>query len=181
MTDENPIDVFREPERRIADIHAAQQFKEGMRRFIYKEPYNLSDELEGEAASATINEEPTKTEQHHKDDVDINVMMERLGVTNKDDIPVVPIDMVNTYDFTEVVDLQEALNRINRAKELFAQMPARIRSRFDNDPAKMYDYLGNEENHEEAIRLGILKNEPPPTAPSAQKTPPGDPGVSPST
>jgi phage internal scaffolding protein len=35
-------------------------------------------------------------------------------------------------------------------------LPAQIRSRFDNDPAKLIDFLENEQNHDEAIKLGLV-------------------------
>ena len=35
-------------------------------------------------------------------------------------------------------------------------LPAQIRSRFENDPAKLIDFLDNSENLDEAIKLGLV-------------------------
>ena len=44
-------------------------------------------------------------------------------------------------DFTQVADYQTALNTVNNAREQFAQLPAKLRDRFDNDPAKMLAFV----------------------------------------
>lgn len=63
-------------------------------------------------------------------------------------------------DFTSVPDFQESLNRINRMNEQFMSLPAVIRAKFDNDPAKLIAYLDQTKKDpkikEEAIQLGIL-------------------------
>jgi hypothetical protein len=44
-------------------------------------------------------------------------------------------------------------------------LPANIRSRFDNDPAKLIDFMENPANREEAESLGLVnKSEPVPVA-----------------
>ena len=42
----------------------------------------------------------------------------------------------------------------------FMELPAQLRSRFNNDPAELIDFLGKEENREEATKLGLVAAKP---------------------
>lgn len=59
-------------------------------------------------------------------------------------------------DFTGVVDnYQDALNLVIAADEAFMALPANIRKRFDNDPAKYVSFFEDPRNFDEAISLGL--------------------------
>jgi phage internal scaffolding protein len=64
-------------------------------------------------------------------------------------------------DFIGAPDYEQALQISNRAKDQFALLPAHVRGRFENDPAKFLDFVSREENGAECIRMG-LKKEPEP-------------------
>lgn len=121
------------------------------------------DEREG-AAAATGNFEPTLTEQHHKDDVDLNVIVKRYGIKDGS-IPVAPMNPEHYGDFSEVVDLRTALDRVRAAEAHFQALPADVREKFDNNAAKMYTWVTNPKNSEEAVRIGLLKKEEPAAPP----------------
>lgn len=158
--DRGPIDAFPEAKGRI-------KHKKRNGDQLEKE-----DILEGKRTSVTWDVGERLTEQHHKDDVDLNVMMARMGVTNRERIPEVPISP-EINDFTEVVDLREAMDRMNTAKEQFAGLPAKLRARFNNNPANMYTFLQDRENYAEAVKIGLLQQAPMPE-PEKEKTPPQD-------
>lgn len=97
-----------------------------------------------------------RAQQQFKDETDINVIVRRFGVTGK--APVVFRNPIT--DFVDVTDYQSAMNAVVAAQREFAQLPAALRKRFGNDPAVLLDFLDDESNRDEAVRLGLVK--PPP-------------------
>lgn len=137
------------------------------RRFTYREPYDQDqEELMGEAA-ATYNENVSLTEQHHKDEVDLNIVLARMGVTDGSIPPEIALNERFYGDFTEPLDLRSALDAVNRAKEQFAMLPAALRRRFHNNPAELYEFVSDRDNTEEAVKLGLLTK-------TEEKTPPAE-------
>lgn len=63
-------------------------------------------------------------------------------------------------DFTDVVDYETSLQRIDRAQQSFAALPAKIRDRFHNDPAELIEFVSNADNRDEAIKLGLIAEIP---------------------
>lgn len=105
--------------------------------------------------------EPSLAQQSFKEDADINVMLERFKVTG-----VMPqgVLMPSYGDFTGVSDYRSARDAMLKAEHAFMDLPANVRSRFDNDPQKFLEFCADDKNRDEAIRLGLV------AAPSA---PPG--------
>lgn len=66
-------------------------------------------------------------------------------------------------------DFQTAMDTILAAKSMFADLPAKLRSRFANDPAQFLDFVQDEDNREEATRLGLLKPRAPGATPLAPR------------
>lgn len=97
--------------------------------------------------------EPTKTQQQFAEDADINVIVRRFGLTGE-----LPDDYraPQSGDFTGVTDYHSALNAVREADAAFMEVPAEIRARFDNDPAKLIKFVENAKNREEAIELGLV-------------------------
>ena len=105
--------------------------------------------------------EETKAQQHMKDECDINVIVERFGLTGQ-----LPADLKTPMqgDFTNVHDFQTALNLVIEARDAFMQLPANVRARFHNDPQEFLEFTSDEANRDEAKKLGILvdrKEDPP--------------------
>jgi len=103
-------------------------------------------------ASGLVCEEPTRAQQHHKDECDINVILERFGRTGQ-----VPVNTISgTYgDFSGVHDYHTALNAIIASESEFAALPAKSRNRVDNEPSKLIDFLDDPKNQAEAESLGL--------------------------
>ena len=102
-------------------------------------------------------EDPSLAQQHMKDECDINVIVERFGVTGQ--LPQAPLEP--TYgDFSGVSDYHSALNAIRASEEAFMALPAKIRAKFDHDPNALLEFLQNETNRDEAIELGLIDGEP---------------------
>jgi len=84
-----------------------------------------------------------------------------------------------SYGDVSSLDFQSAQDMIVRAKEMFAALPSKIRSRFDNEPAKFLAFMEDEDNRSESVRLGLRKAEKAPEAvvPEVPATPLPEGGV----
>lgn len=94
------------------------------------------------------------TQQQFKDECDINTIVARFGLTGQlpDDVRV-PV----SGDFTGVVDFQTAMNSVRAAEEAFMELPGALRARFANDPQRLMEFVSDDENMDEARKLGLLK------------------------
>lgn len=121
-----------------------------------RNPYNYDmDEVSSKTGLEC--KDPSKAQQHMKDECDINVLVERFGVTGK--FPVSPIEP-SYGDFSGVGDYHTALNKIKAADAAFMALPAKLRAKFDHDPNALLNFLENEQNRGEAIELGLIDGEP---------------------
>lgn len=114
-------------------------------------PYNY-DRNEASDQSGLACPEPTKTQQQFAEEVDINTIVERFGLTGE--LPQnlrVPL----TDEFVETMDYQTSLNKIIEADEAFMRMPAAIRADFQNDSAKFVDFVSNPANVEQCRKWGL--------------------------
>jgi phage internal scaffolding protein len=104
-------------------------------------------------ASGLVCEEPTRAQQHHRDECDINQILERFGKTGQ-----MPVNAISgTYgDFSGVHDYHTALNAIIASENEFAALPAIIRNRFQNDPANLIEFLDDPANKQQAQELGLV-------------------------
>ena len=88
---------------------------------------------------STINSLPSKTDPSYKEDCDANEIMRRFKRTGM----VTHLAKIKGKfaDVSDVPDLLEGMERIEEAKDLFLNIPAKIRKKFDNDVSKFYQYL----------------------------------------
>lgn len=127
-----------------------------MTKVFVRNPYNYDMALASQE-SGLVCQDPSLAQQHMKDECDINVIVERFGVTGS--LPVSPL--TPSYgDFSGVSDYHDAINRIRASEEAFMALPAKIRARFDNDPNSLLQFLQSEENREEAIQIGLIDGKP---------------------
>jgi hypothetical protein len=129
-----------------------------MKAPFLRTPYNYdTDAATNESGLVCL--EPTLAQQHFKDECDINYVLRNFGI---DALAVNPLQP-RYGDFTDVVDYHSALNAVIAAEDEFMALPANIRTRFDNDPSKLIDFMENPANLAEAQSLGLVtKSEPVP-------------------
>lgn len=112
--------------------------------------------------------EPSRTKQSFKDECDINLLMKRYGT-----VPA-PTRVPQFGDFSEIGTFFDARLAVLEAEQEFMTLPAKVRSRFDNDPGKLLAFLEDERNRAEAISLGLVEARavpgPEPEADPAKKT-----------
>lgn len=98
------------------------------------------------------------TQQQFLEESDINFIANRYGLTGE--MPTVK--QAPAYgDFTGVFDYQTAQNALRSAQEAFMALPAKVRTRFQNEPQNLLDFLQDDENRDEAVKLGILNKKQP--------------------
>ena len=106
-------------------------------------------------------DEETRVEQSHKDEVNINNIVKRHGM---DLIAKTAALQQFTFDDNPNNNFQETMNAILKAQESFDSVPKEIRREFDNNPAKFLDFIHNEDNKQQLIDWGLAKA-PEPTPP----------------
>lgn len=116
------------------------------------------------------------TQQHAKDECDINIIVE--SAKRGADISHLANKTPIYGDFRDLPDLRGALLIVKKAETDFMSLDASIRKRFDNDPVKLVEFLGDASNRDEAIKLGLIPAPPTPKSPvdsgSNGDTPKGD-------
>lgn len=116
-------------------------------------------------------DDPSLTVQSDAEDADINTIVKRFGLTG-----LLPnnVRAPESADFTDVFDFQSAMNALRATQEAFMEMPADVRDRFGNDPAKFADFCttvdssGELVNRDEMVKLGLA-------VPKAAVPPPPEP------
>jgi len=99
--------------------------------------------------------EPSRTKQAHKQECDINHIMNRFESTG-----IVTHLNHQTPQYTDVSMLtgfREALEVVAGAERAFDALPARVRAAFDNDPALYLDAFQDPEQRERLIELGLVE------------------------
>jgi phage internal scaffolding protein len=123
-----------------------------MKSPFLRTPYNYDrDAASNESGLAC--EEPSLTQQHFKDETDINNILRQFNITG-----ILPESALSPRygDFTGIVDYHSALNAVIAAEDGFMALPADLRARFENDPENLINFLNDESNKDEAIKLGLV-------------------------
>lgn len=109
---------------------------------------------------------PSKAQQHLKDEADVNSIMEKYRKTGL--MPQSPRTPITGADMTGLSDFREHMDIVAQAQQNFDQLPAQLRKRFGNDPANLLDFVHDDKNRDEAIKLGLVP--PPPVQNDDQTT-----------
>lgn len=105
-------------------------------------------------------DEPSLTRQEFKDECDLGLIVQKFS-SNPEGMEA----LLNARNFVQgrfedvsaVVDYQTALAQIKQADEAFMRLPAQVRTRFDNDPAKFLDFVDDPKNVDELRKLGLVE------------------------
>lgn len=113
--------------------------------------------------------DPSRTKQSFAEESDINRIIAKYRKTGT-------ITWLNRHeamsgDFSNVPDFMQAQNVVAHAQRMFDDLPANLRRRFNNDPAEFLGFIGNAENKDEMVRLGLARKPPP--AVTEPASPPG--------
>lgn len=118
-------------------------------------PYNY-DVNKASDDSGLKCEDLSLTQQHFAEECDINYIVERFGVTGQ--LPPGAVYQPTYGDFTGIGDYRQALDAVQAADDAFMALPAKIRERFDNDPALFVDFCSSNDpaDRAEAMDLGLI-------------------------
>lgn len=126
-------------------------------------PFNYDADMASEE-SGRDSGGPSMTKQSFAEEVDINTIVRRFNLTGA--LPE-NVRVPQYADFDQVVDYHTAMLQVRASQEAFMQLPAHVRARFHNEPGELVDFVSDEKNRDEAIRLGLVvpKPVPAPVAP----------------
>lgn len=120
---------------------------------------------------------PRRVKQEFAAECDINNILKQYKLTGQ-------IRHINEKaaqgayeDLPDPIEFQDAMNLVLVSEASFATLPAHVRDRFGNDPTQFLSFLADPANQDEAIKLGLAKdNRPPPDPPTPPPPPPPSPG-----
>jgi len=131
-----------------------------MKTILVRNPYNFDPDLLSLSTGLEC-PEPSLTLQSSKDDCDLNLIVDRMVKTGEH----VPQARIEDYgDFSGAEDYHTLMNKLIDAQDAFSSLDAPVRERFNNDPGQLFHFLNNENNRQEAIKLGLITQ---PETPSA--------------
>lgn len=99
---------------------------------------------------------PSKTKQAMLAECDINRIIKQFSVTGQFTHLNARARLGAFTDLPDDLDYQAALNTVIEGEQAFASLPAKVRDRFDNDPASFLQFFSDPENQDEAIKLGLV-------------------------
>lgn len=96
---------------------------------------------------------PSLAKKSFKESCDINFILSKYQRTGE-----LPISRKPALygDFSTVGDYLSSMQTIVKADEQFNGLDAKIRDRFNNDPARFLEFVHNKENYDEGVKLGIF-------------------------
>nr|QJB20242.1 MAG: internal scaffolding protein [Microvirus sp.] len=108
--------------------------------------------------------EESQVQQHLAADTDINNIMAKYRKTG---VLQHVTNMAHEFgDFSDVPDYKSAMEQIMAADAMFMELPAAVRDRFGNDPAKFIEYATDKSNLDDLRKMGLA-----PAAPEAPEPP----------
>ena len=128
----------------------------------FKTPYN------GRVACSFETTGESMTQEHFREETEI------LNIIRRHDRNGV-IDHINKGsaiygDFSEITDYRDMIHKLREADSAFAQVPSDVRKRFENDPAKFFNFVTDESNHEALAEMGLVMKKTKPAKVSSPNT-----------
>ena len=111
---------------------------------------NVVSIVDGKLKVALKCEDETMTQQQYKKEQDIKEIIKKYGATGLLNKNIMANDP-KFDDVSNIIDYQDAANKIAKAQQEFDQMPHELKEKFNYNPAKLLDYLNKSENLQEAI------------------------------
>ena len=128
------------------------------RKLSFRTQYDDARDAEERALSNFTPEGESKTIQAGAEDADINVIIRRMGLMG---IMPDPLDLSFYQDASNLPDLRAVLEYGRDAEAAFLALPPDIRKRFHHSPAELWEFVLDENNREEAIRIGLIDKQAP--------------------
>jgi phage internal scaffolding protein len=129
---------------------------------MFNTGFNMDNDILSYESGLVCTEESLAI-QSAEEESNINTIVRRFGISGE-----LPnnLRMPQSGDFTNAVDFHTAMNLVRQAQEEFVRVPAEIRARFNNDPARFMAFIEDGSNYEEALKLGLVNKRPDSVPPS---------------
>lgn len=119
---------------------------------------------------------PSMTKQSFVDECDINNILREYSVSGQLRHISQRAELGMYADLPDQTDFQTALNIVLEGQQAFDTLPAKVRNRFNNNPAEFLEFMADPANQDEIISLGLAKDNRPPAPPADPPAgPPADP------
>jgi len=140
---------------------------------VIRSIYDGQQDIVSQASGLDCSKDKGRTKQSMKDECDINKITARYERTGA--LPDMIREDPQYGDFSDVPSFQEALHLVSLAETQFGALDARVRARFENDPAQFLAFATDPANLGEMVKLGLAVERPSPTPSPAASSAPGDP------
>lgn len=99
----------------------------------------------------------SRVQQHHAEACDMKQILNNFMRTGE-----VPLssNKMQFIDATEATSYDESLQIVLDAQDTFAELPSKVRKKFNNDPRELLLFMDDPSNLEEARELGLAEPEP---------------------
>lgn len=93
------------------------------------------------------------TEQAHKKQCDVNEIIRKYDKTG---LIAHTVKFEHKYGDATGADFKEAMDMVLGAQAMFDELPIHVKKRFDQSPEKYLKFFEDENNRDEAIKLGLI-------------------------
>lgn len=120
----------------------------------------LLTELDHPRPRVDFSKSCSMTRQEFAAEANVNNLLKRYATTGAfyDPLTMAKANRKPLFgDFTHFADFTACQNAIIEAQIAFDSLPVEIREKFNYDPGKLIEWLSDDANREEAIKLGLIE------------------------
>lgn len=117
----------------------------------------ITTEKNGRVRVQTVNDGNSKTRQEFKDMTDINKMVAKYQETGEWTHITRKEGVYADVSGIQALDYQASLSKVLAANEAFMQLDPELRARFQNDPAQLLEFVQDQKNYDEGVKLGLFE------------------------
>lgn len=105
-----------------------------------------------ERVSTTVEGE-SMTQQHFAHEQDVRTIISQYDKTGL--IANVARGVAKYGDYSEINEYRESLDLVNNANQMFMELPAEVREKFNNNAGIFFEFATNPENESDMIKMGL--------------------------
>jgi phage internal scaffolding protein len=118
-----------------------------MAKMVFKTGYGERERVKTEPKGESL------TQQHFAHEADVRNIIKQYDKTGL--IANVQKGVARYGDYSEVNEYREALDLVNEANGMFAELPAELREMFQNNAGTFLEFATNPENENKMVELGL--------------------------
>lgn len=103
--------------------------------------------------------ESTRTQQHFKNECDINMIISRAIQTNNVAL-LTPTERGEYFDSSSFESYQDSLDYLAHVEDDFMSLPSSVRKEFGQDVGRYVAFMSDANNISKAVELGLLEGIP---------------------